>query len=290
MQVKKPTTRKRQPRKRQNQDENFSPSSDGSMCRKKLSLETKNLSPCNSKDRPLSLLAHQPRPQKATSVSNPCSNMENDRPPSTSVSNPSHPLPLLLQGTHLHPLSPSFPPPLIPATSLMSPVLPLTQIQITQQPTSCSQTSMTVSQPSCSYTLPSISQTSQTTDFQQPVSPPTSHETFSKPFFVKFLTRQIKICQGCRSGYQRDHNGNSLPPPYDIVIGHFERQQYCDRVTGLSRLSRETCIHYHAYPPCIRAKHPTFQCNELYISAEVLANLSGTHKLFLNTTFGLCLS
>ena len=34
----------------------------------------------------------------------------------------------------------------IPATSLMSPVLPLTQIQITQQPTSCSQTSMTVSQ------------------------------------------------------------------------------------------------------------------------------------------------
>ena len=210
-----------QPRKRQNQDENFSPSSDSSMCRKKLSLETKNLSPCNSKDCPLSLLAHQPQPQKATSVSNPCSNMENDRPPSTSVSNPSHPPPLLLQDTHLHPLSPSFPPPLIPATSLMSPVLPLTQIQITQQPTSCSLTSMTVSQPSCSYTLPSISQTSQTTDFQQPVSPPTSRETFSKPFFVKFLTRQIKICQGCRSGYQRD-------PPYDIVIGHFERQQYCD--------------------------------------------------------------
>ena len=216
--------------------------------------------------------------------------MESDRQPSTSVSNPSHP-PLLLQGTHLHPLSPSLPPPLIPATSLMSRVLPLTQIQITQQPTSCSQTSMTVTQPSCSYSLPSITQLSQTTDFQQPVSPTTSHVSFSKPFFVKFLTRQIKICQGCRSGYQRDHKGNSLPPPpYDIVIGHFERQQYCDRVTGLSRLPRETCVHYHAYPPCIRAKHPTFQCNELHISAEVLANLSGSHKLFLNTTFGLCLS
>ena len=58
------------------------------------------------------------------------------------------------------------------------------------------------------------------------------------------------------------------PPPYDFVIGHFERQQYCDRVTGLSHLSKESCVHYHAYPPCIRAKHPTFQCNELYISAE----------------------
>ena len=210
---KKPTTRKRQPQKRHNQDENFAPSSGGSMCRKKPSLETKNLSPCNSKDRPLSLPAHQPQPllERATSVSNPWSNMESDRQPSTSVSNPSHP-PLLLQVTHLHPLSPSLPPSLIPATSLMSRVLPLTQIQITQQPTSCSQTSMTVTQPSCSYSLPSITQPSQTTDFQQPVSPTTSHVSFSKPFFVKFLTRHIKICQGCRSGYQRDHNGNSLPP------------------------------------------------------------------------------
>ena len=81
-----------------------------------------------------------------------------------------------------------------------------------------------------------------------------------------------------------------LSPQYDIVIGYFERQQYCDRVTGLSHLSRESCVHYHAYPPCIHAKHPTFQCNELYISAEVLANLSGPRKCFLNITFGLCLS
>ena len=38
---KKPTTRKRQPRKRHNQDENFAPSSGGSMCRKKPNLKTK---------------------------------------------------------------------------------------------------------------------------------------------------------------------------------------------------------------------------------------------------------
>ena len=64
-------------------------------------------------------LAHQPQPllERATSVSNPWSNMESDRQPLTSVSNPSHP-PLLLQGTHLHPLPPSLPPPLIPACNL----------------------------------------------------------------------------------------------------------------------------------------------------------------------------
>ena len=38
--------------------------------------------------------------------------------------------------------------------------------------------------------------------------------------FVKFLTKQIKVCQGCRAGYQRDAQGHPLPPPYDILVGH----------------------------------------------------------------------
>ena len=64
-----------------------------------------------------------------------------------------------------------------------------------------------------------------------------------KPFFVKFLTKQIKVCQGCRGGYQRNVDGSSLPPPYDIVIGHLDNQQFSDRVTGLPRQSKEiSCI------------------------------------------------
>ena len=109
----------------------------------------------------------------------------------------------------------------------------------------------------------------------------------SNPFFVKFLTKQIRVCQGCRSGYQRDLNGDPLPPPYDIIIGHFERQQYSDPVTGLTRLSRETCAHYHAHPQCIYAKHPKFQPNKVHIHDEVLKKLSGIHKQFLIKTFGL---
>ena len=83
MQVKKESDNLR---KRHNQDENFTPSSGGSMCSKKPILRRKK--------------------------------------------------------THAS-LSSSLPQPMVSATALMSPVLPLTQIQITQQPTSCSQTSMT---------------------------------------------------------------------------------------------------------------------------------------------------
>ena len=113
-----------------------------------------------------------------------------------------------------------------------------------------------------------------------------SSTTPGKSFFVKFLSKHIRICQGCRSGYQRNLNGDPLPPPHDIIIGHFERQEYTDQVTGLAHLSRETCVHYHVSLQCIHAKFPDFQPTELSIPKEVFVKLNATHKLFLNNTFG----
>ena len=129
------------------------------MCRKKPSLETKNLSPCNPRIvhflyllinlnlcwKELLVLAilgqiwrviDNHRQVLATHLIHLCCYK------------------VLICTLYLH----HFHHPIIPATSLMLRVLPLTQIQITQQPTSCSQTSMTVTQPSCSYSLPSITQ------------------------------------------------------------------------------------------------------------------------------------
>lgn len=137
----------------------------------------------------------------------------------------------------------SLPPPLIPVShGVTAQVLPMSHIQINQQPTN--------------------------------------------PYFMKFLPKQIRICQSCHSGYQHGLNGEPLPPPYDIIIGHFERQQYSDQVTGLTQLSGETCVHYHAFPQCILAKFPDFQPTELSIPTEVFMKLNATHKLFLNSTFG----
>ena len=139
----------------------------------------------------------------------------------------------------------SLPPPLIPVThEVTAQVLPMSHIQINQQPTHCSHTPMTVTQPFCSLSVPPINDAINYLP-QELTNPP---QPQSNPFFVKFLLKQIKICQGCHSGYQHGLNGDLLPPPYDIIIGHFERQQYSDQVTGLTRLSRETCVCYHAFP------------------------------------------
>jgi len=179
----------------------------------------------------------------------------------------------------------SLPPPLIPVThEVTTQVLPVSQIQINQQPSHCSHTSMKVTAPFSAVSMPPLGAVNYLSQRQaNPLHPQ------SNPFFVKFLTKQIKVCQGCRSGYQRGLNGDALPPPYDIVIGHFERQQYSYQVTGITRLSRETCAHYHAFPQCILAKFPNFQPTELSIPNEVLLKLNATHKSFLNSTFGTCL-
>ena len=101
---------------------------------------------------------------------------------------------------------------------------------------------------------------------------------------MKFLSKQIKVCQGCRSGYQHSLNGDPLPPPYDFVIGHIEKQQYNDQMTGLVKLSRETCYHYHPILQCIQAKFPSFKPSESTIPNEVFVRLNATHKSFLNST------
>ena len=95
------------------------------------------------------------------------------------------------------------------------------------------------------------------------------------------------MCQGCRGGYHRNIDGSSLPPPHDIIIGHFDQQEFQDRVTGLRRLSKETCLHFHPSIPCIIAKYPTFQVNQLVIPPAVMTKLTSIHKQFLKENFNL---
>ena len=105
---------------------------------------------------------------------------------------------------------------------------------------------------------------------------------------MKFLTKQIKVCQGCRGGYYRNIDGSSLPPPHDIIVGHFDHQEYHDQLTGLSRVSRESCLHFHLYLPCILAKYPTFQAHfHMQVPSAVMTKLKDAHKQFLRDNFGL---
>ena len=165
----------------------------------------------------------------------------------------------------------------------------MSHIQINQQPTHCSHTSMNTTHPSMTNTLsfssnplPPVNQGNNFW-FQNLQSNTQQQEWLpSNPFFVKFLTKQIRICQGCRSGYKRNEKGELLPPPDDLIVGHFECRTYNDQVTGIARLSRETCVHYHASPRCIYAKHPNFQPSKVCVPSEVMGRLHSIHKLFLN--------
>ena len=171
------------------------------------------------------------------------------------MSDPSHcPPPLLSQATNQFTGSPQ-PKPLVANTPPVPPPpplihfagTPLANININQQPTSCSHTSLTVNQPCfSSESTPPYQITPQ--GYPLSLLPIHSEHHSSKPFFVKFLTKQIKVCQGCRAGYQRDALGNPLPPPYDILVGHLECQEFCDKVTGLKRVSKETCVHFRSMP------------------------------------------
>jgi len=213
------------------------------------------------------------------------------------MSDPSHcPPPLLSQATNQF-TGPLQPKPLVANTPPVPPPLPLihfagtplANINTNQQPTSCYHTSLTVNQPSFSWeSTPPY----QITPQGHPLSllPIHSEHHSSKPFFVKFLTKQIKVCQGCRADYLRDAQGHRLPPSYDILVGHLECQEFCDKVTGLKQVSKETCVHFHDNPQCIVRKHPTFHAAHLTVPPAVMVRLGKVHKHFLNTNFGLQLS
>ena len=79
----------------------------------------------------------------------------------------------------------------------------MSHIQINQQPSHCSHASMTVTAPFSSVPV-------------LPLANAVNHlpQALYTHTFVKFLSKQIKICQRCHSGYQRGLNGDTLPPPY----------------------------------------------------------------------------
>ena len=55
-----------------------------------------------------------------------------------------------------------------------------------------------------------------------------------QPYMLKFLTRQIHVCAGCRLGYC---NTEKVPdPPYNICVAHEETRQITNTHTGTPKL------------------------------------------------------
>ena len=62
-----------------------------------------------------------------------------------------------------------------------------------------------------------------------------------QPYYLKMLTKQIKVCKGCRLGYG---NEVSVPDPtYNICVAHEE-----SIVLPSAAYATKTVAHYHAAP------------------------------------------
>lgn len=83
-------------------------------------------------------------------------------------------------------------------------------------------------------------------------------------FQVKFLTAAIKVCAGCRNGYQRGPDGKGPPPPpYDLCLVHKEQHLFYNVSSGRQQLSALRNVHYHANLTCPKARCERFDPSQL---------------------------
>ena len=155
--------------------------------------------------------------------------------------------------------------------------------------------------PQCAYAIPvtctavNIS-TPQTNNFESDVHPPpvssgppplihTPQATVS-PFYLKPLSGNIRVCQGCRGSLWLS-NGSVLAPPFDIVVARMEKRSFRDTDGTLRTPMCPSLAHYHACLTCIRALQPNFVASTQRGLADVSQLLTPQHHQHLNLEFGL---
>ena len=100
-----------------------------------------------------------------------------------------------------------------------------------------------------------------------------------QPYHLKILTKQIKVCAGCRFGF---NNAINLPePPYNMCIAHEESFQ-----VSIPKFTTKTVAHYHANPSCIWKNDACFIPHLLEIPPLVEIKLKQANKQYLTQFFG----
>lgn len=108
----------------------------------------------------------------------------------------------------------------------------------------------------------------------------------SNPFYVKFITGNIRMCQGCRTTL-RTKEGLTPPPPHDLTIARAERRPYRNASGTLVTPTRETASHYHCREECVKAADPGFVSVSLRVPVDIYNQLNAIHREYLNGQFGL---
>ena len=106
------------------------------------------------------------------------------------------------------------------------------------------------------------------------------------PFYIKFITGNIRICHGCRSSLCTT-TGMVPNPPYDITIARAERRPYRDVSGNLVTPQKETAAHYHVRIDCVKAADPNFVPMSLHIPSDIYSQLNPVHREYLSGVFEL---
>ena len=106
-------------------------------------------------------------------------------------------------------------------------------------------------------------------------------------FQVKFLTASIKVCAGCRNGYQSGPDGKGLPsPPYNLCLVRKEQHLFYNVATGRQQLSALRNVHYHPNLTCPKSRCQNFDPSQVQVPDEIRDKLLPVHWLFLLQTYG----
>ena len=104
-------------------------------------------------------------------------------------------------------------------------------------------------------------------------------------FYLKKLTGNIRICQGCRGSLRlADWR---IPDPPHVVVARLERRPFRDPSGTLKTPSRASAAHYHARLWCVCAGDPSFTPTSLVIPTDLAVILSLQHHQLLELEFGL---
>lgn len=99
------------------------------------------------------------------------------------------------------------------------------------------------------------------------------------PFYFKFISGNIRVCQGCKGSLKTTDNW--IPtPPFDIAAA----RPFRDASGTLITPKRATVYHYHCHPQCAQAVEPHFiNFCLLLVPADVKAKLTHVHKQHVAT-------
>ncbi len=108
------------------------------------------------------------------------------------------------------------------------------------------------------------------------------------PFYLKFITGNIRTCQGCR-GSLRAADSSIPASPNNLCVARSEKRAYRNNSGTLVTPTTFKPSHYHSVLTCVQAAEPYFMPYSLKVPPDVYSQLTFEHKQYLWMHFGLYL-